>query len=106
MTALEEHPQHATAPLVVAMVLVAIIGLPLGLFGSIFGPYYALVLGAALAIVGMLGSLRGGRWSRVLLVFGIAVVAGTAIYILLGLLVPEGAGSGSGSACASGGSCE
>lgn len=106
MTALEEHPQYASAPLVITMVLVAIFGLPLGLFGSIFGPYYAMVLGAALAIVGMVGSLRGGRWIRVLMVFGMAVIAGALIYILLGMLVPAGTGSGSGSGCAVGESCE
>ena len=88
------------------MVLGAIIGVPLGFFGSIFGPYYAIAIGAALAIVGVIGTLRGGRWSRVLLVFGIAVMVGAAIYTTIGLLTPDGAGSGSGSGCAPGGSCE
>jgi hypothetical protein len=106
MTALEGQPLHATAPLVLAMVLGAIIGVPLGLYGAIFGPYYAIAIGTALAIVGVIGTVRGGRWSRALLIFGIAVIVGATIYITIGLLAPDGASSGSGSVCATGRSCE
>lgn len=106
MTALEGQSRNAAAPSIVVVVLGAVIGLLLGLFGSIFGPDYPMAIGAALAIIGGAGISGGGRWSRVLLIFGIAVLAGATMYLTIGLLTPDGASSGSGSGCAPGGSCE
>lgn len=106
MAALEESRRHTSTTSVVTMVLAAIIGLPVGLYGSMFGPYYSIGVGAFLVIVGVIGTVRGARWNRILLVFGAAVIVGAALNFMIGVLTPDGASSGFGSACAAGGSCE
>ncbi|MGM7680499.1 hypothetical protein [Microbacterium sp. A94] len=106
MAALEENPRHTSTTPVVTMVLAAIIGVPIGLYGSIFGPYYSVAVGAFLVIVGAIGTVRGARWNRILLIFGAAVIVGAASYFMIGVLTPDGAGSGFGNDCAASGSCE
>lgn len=106
MAALEESPRHTSTTSVVTMVLAAVIGVPIGLYGSIFGPYYSIAVGAVLVIVGMIGTVRGARWNRILLIFGAAIIVGAALYFTIGVLTPDGASSGFGSGCAAGGSCE
>lgn len=106
MAALEENPHHTSAAFIVTMVLAAIIGVPVGFYASIFGPYYPMAIGAVLVIVGVIGTVRGARWNRIVLIFGAAVIVGAALYFMIGVLTHDGASSGSGSGCATGGSCE
>jgi hypothetical protein len=97
------RPSALTA---VVLVLVAVIGLLLGLYGSIFGPLYPFVLGLVATVVGAIVMARGIPWGRVLLTWGLAMIVGAALYVALGLLTPDGAGSGSGTGCAPGAACE
>lgn len=83
--------------------MAAIIGVPVGLYGSIFGIYYPIAVGAILVIVGVIGTVRGVRWGRILLIFGVAVIVGAALYFMIGVLTPDGASSGG---CAASDSCE
>ncbi|HCS60876.1 MAG TPA: hypothetical protein DIW46_05680 [Microbacterium sp.] len=106
MAALEESPRPTSATFVVTMVLAAVIGVPVGLYGSIFGPYYSIAVGAILVVVGVIRVVHGVRWGRILLIFGAAVIVGAALYFMIGVLTPDGASSGFGSGCAVGGSCE
>lgn len=87
--------------------LPAVMGLIAGYYGSIFGPFYILIAGVVTTAVGgiALGNRRGRTWPRVVLVIGIAVVIGASAYILVGLLTPQGSGSGSGGGCMPGGTC-
>ncbi|UJP10899.1 hypothetical protein L2X99_04560 [Microbacterium sp. KUDC0406] len=78
-----------------AVVVGALLGLAIGLFGSIFGPYYVGAVGLFLAALGFVDAKR--PWARFVLVVGLAIVAGACVYVLLGILTPDGAGSGSGS---------
>ena len=100
MAALEGSPRHTSPTFVVTMVLAAIIGVPVGLYGSIFGPYYSIAVGAILVVIGLIGTVRGVRWNRILLIFGAAVIVGAALYFMIGVLTPDGASSGFGSGCA------
>lgn len=88
------------------MVLAAIIGVPVGLYGSTFGPYYSIAVGAILVIIGVSGTVRGALWNRILSIFGAAVIVGAALYFMVGVLTPDGASSGFGRGCAAAGSCE
>lgn len=106
MVAIEASPRRTSTTFVVTLVLAAVIGVPVGLFGSIFGPYYSIAVGAILVIFGMIGTVRGAGWNRILLIFGAAVIVGAALYFMIGVLTPDGASSGFGSGCAAGGSCE
>lgn len=94
MVALAESARRTSTTFVVAMVLAAVIGVPVGLYGSIFGPYYSIAVGAILVIVGVSGTVRGARWNRIVLIFGAAVIVGAALYFMIGVLTPDGANSG------------
>lgn len=85
----------------------AIIGTAVGFVGSIFGPFYTLAAGITVAIVGGMASgvSRRSIWPKIVLAIGIALIVGAGVYLLLGLIMPQGASSGSGSGCAPGGSC-
>jgi hypothetical protein len=76
--------------------LVALLGVALGLLGSIFGPYYGLVAGALIAGAGAL-MRRRSAFGLLLLAFGIGVAVGSLAYVALGLLQQGASGSGSGS---------
>lgn len=106
MTTTEASPQRPSALTVVILALVAAVGLLLGLYGSIFGPFYPMALGAVVAVAGAIVMMRRAPWGRVLLTWGIAVILGAALYLAIGLLTPDGAGSGSGTGCAPGAACE
>ncbi len=106
MTTSGASTPHRSALAVIVLVLVAAVGLLLGLYGSIFGPFYPMALGAVVAVVGAIVMVRGAPWGRVLLASGIAVILGAALYIAIGVLTPDGAGSDSGTGCAPGAACE
>ncbi|MCE4027260.1 hypothetical protein LXM50_14895 [Microbacterium sp. Au-Mic1] len=83
-------------------------GVVAGFLGAIFGPFRIMLGGGILiAASGILVLvLRDRTWTRVVLTVGVALVFGACAYVLLGLVMPQGTGSGSGSGCAPGGTCQ
>lgn len=55
------------------------------------------LLGAAAELAGVIGWMRCRRWGFFLLALGAGLMLGAAAYILLGLIQPDGAGTGDGS---------
>lgn len=82
---------------VIAVTAIAVLGGVVGLFESAFGPYYPVLIGAAVAGLGLLVRGRQPVWGLLLLVFGVAMAVGALAYVLLGLLQQGAPGSGSGS---------
>lgn len=76
--------------------LAAVIGLAIGFFGSAISPLIGAAVGGILAIAGTVGYVQRAPWGAVVLTLGVALVAGAALYILLGIIQPDGASSGSG----------
>lgn len=70
-----------------------------GFYGSTFGPFRSMLVGGVVTAVGGTAAvaLRNRAWTRVVLAIGIAAVIGACAYIVLGLMLPHGAGNGSGS---------
>ncbi|MDL9979366.1 hypothetical protein [Microbacterium candidum] len=87
--------------------IAVVLGVVAGFFGSIFGPFSVMLAGGILTAVGGIAAVafRGRTWTRVVLAVGIAVVIGACAYVLIGLVMPQGAGSGSGGGCEPGGTC-
>jgi hypothetical protein len=86
--AMEEHPRHPTVSSVVVLVLVAVVGLLLGLFGSTFGPLYPAGVGFVVAVVGAIVAVRVAPWGWVLVALGAAVMVGAGLYVALGVYGP------------------
>jgi hypothetical protein len=106
MTTSGASTPHRPALVVIVLALVAAVGLLLGFYGAIFGPWYPMVLGAVVAVVGVILVVRSAPWGRVLLTWGVAVILGAALYVVIGVLTPDAAGSGSGSGCVPGAVCD
>lgn len=89
------------------MGLATILGVLAGFFGSTFGPFSSMIIGGIVTVVGGSAVLafRRETWPRVVLAIGTAVVIGSCAYLLVGILSPQGAGSGSGRGCMPGGTC-
>ena len=83
-----------------------IVGASVGFFGSIFGPFIMMPVGLIVTAVGGIAAFRAKTWAPVVLTAGIAVVIGAGAYILLGVMLPHGSGSGSGNGCVPGGTCQ
>ncbi|WP_454131441.1 hypothetical protein [Microbacterium lacticum] len=75
----------------------AVAAVVVGLFGSAFAVWVVWLAGGATAVVGGIASLRRARWGFVLLVVGAGLLLGSAAYISLGLIQPDGPASGGGS---------
>lgn len=86
---------------------VLVLSAVVGFSGSTFAPFRSLLVGGIVTAVGGIGAVasHGRAWARVVLAVGIAVVIGACAYILLGIVLPHGAGSGSGS-CTPDGTCQ
>lgn len=78
------------------MVGVAVLAIPAGLFGAAFSMAAVFLVGAAAELAGLVGWLRRRRWGFLILALGAGLMLGAAAYILLGLIQPEGAGTGDG----------
>jgi hypothetical protein len=78
-----------------------------GFYGSTFGPFRSMLVGVIVTAGGGIATvaLRGRAWARVVLAIGIALVIGACAYVLLGIVLPHGMGSGSGS-CTPNGNCQ
>lgn len=87
-----------TTPWVTVLVVgaVAVLGALVGLFESTFGPYYALLIAAGVAGLGLLMRRWQTAWGLLLIVFGIAMGAGALLYVVFGLIGQGAPGSGSG----------
>lgn len=72
-------------------------GLVLGFFGSVFSPLIGAGLGGVLAVFGMMGYVQRSRLGALVLTIGAALIVGAGLYILLGVLQPDGPATGSGS---------
>jgi len=97
MTALAAPRFRASPAVALGMVGVTVVAIPVGLFGSIFSMAAVFLVGAVAELAGVIGWLRRRRWGFFLLALGAALMVGAAAYILLGLIQPDGAGSGGGS---------
>ncbi len=82
------------------LVAAAVLGLPLGLYGTALSPLAVWIVGVLAAAAGAVGSARRSRWGVLLLVIGAALLLGSAAYFILGLIQPDGPASGSGSGVA------
>lgn len=82
----EPAPKHMT----LAVILGVVAGV-IGFFGSIFGPVYIGAIGVVLVIAGLAGRRRA--WGIFALKIGLGIVAGACAYVILGLLIPDGAAS-------------
>ncbi len=80
----------------VGVAAAAIVGIPLGLYGTALSLVPMWLVGGVLAVVGGIAAARRRRWGIVLAVLGGAVLLGFAAYIGLGLLLPDGPSSGEG----------
>lgn len=80
------------------IVLAAVVGLAIGFFGSAISPFIGAMVGGILAIAGTVGYVQRAPWGAVVLTLGVALVAGAALYILIGIIQPDGASTGSGTA--------
>ncbi|MDR2997799.1 MAG: hypothetical protein LBU78_06740 [Microbacterium sp.] len=78
-----------------ALAVGGVLGVAVGFYGSIFGPYYLGAVGLVLAVVGGVNGRKPG--ARMALTVGLAIVVGSLLYVTLGFLLPGAPRSGSGS---------
>ena len=87
-------PAQKSYKTVVGALLLGIVGLLIGLYGSIFGPFYVMIVGFLLAVWGVIGIVRKTRPGRSVTIFGAAIIVGALLYIAIGVFTPDGASSG------------
>ncbi len=71
-----------------------ILGGLLGVYGTALSLIPMWLVGPVLALVGGVVASRWRRWGVVLLVLGVAMLLGFAVYVGIGLLTPDGPSSG------------
>ncbi|NHF61850.1 hypothetical protein [Microcella pacifica] len=98
MTASTVARPHNGASLWIGLAIAGLAGLVVGLFGSALAMWLVWIAGGAAAILGGIALARHVRWGSVLLAFGVALLLGSAAYIGLGLIQPDGPPCG-GSGC-------
>ncbi len=96
MTAVVAPRFRASPAVALGMVGVAVVAIPAGLFGAVFSMAAVFLVGAAAELAGLIGWMRRRRWGFLLLALGAGLMLGAAAYILLGLIQPDGAGTGEG----------
>jgi hypothetical protein len=84
----------------VGLGVAAVAAILVGLYGSAFAMWMVWLTGGAAALVGGIASSRRARWGFVLLAVGAGLLLGSAAYIGLGLIQPDGPASGGGSGVA------
>jgi len=84
---------------VVLLVVLALVAIPVGLFGTAVTPGWAmLATGALLATAGMVAAVLRQRWGFVMLAIGAGLLLGIGGYVGLGLIQPDGPACG-GTGC-------
>lgn len=86
----------------VSLIVVGLVAFLAGLFGmGLVGSWVVWLVGGAATLGGAIGSAHRSRWGFVLLTLGVALLLGSAAYIVLGLLQPDGPACG-GTGCVTG----
>ncbi len=96
MDTLSRDSQNTRRGAAVFAVAVGIVGAAVGFIESAFGPYLALLIGAAIVVLGVIVRRWDAAWSTLLLLFGAAMCAGALLYVALGLLGTSAPSSGFG----------
>jgi hypothetical protein len=81
-------PALVAVPVIILAVLLGLALSVLGFFGWLLGP--------SLLVLGAIGRRTGARWALWALLVGAGLLLGTMAYVVLGLLTPDGPGSGGG----------
>lgn len=87
---------RATPAIALGMVSVAVLAIPVGLFGSALSPALMFLLGAVFELAGLFGWLGRRRWGFLVVALGAGLLIGAASYVVLGLIQPDGPASGGG----------
>lgn len=94
MTAVPAPRFRASPAIALGMLGVAVLAIPVGLFGSALSPALVFLLGAASELAGLIGWLRRRRWGFLVVALGAGLLIGAAAYVVLGLIQPDGPACG------------